>query len=209
MTIKATSALSILAIWVTMVPAVMAEPGAWWSLIFAVMATGAIGVSAWRRLGLSRVIAISGTWLGTAFAVQEGEAWVSIFAFLATAAVVYSVMRRDALLLGLGIAVTWLMTGIVVAAHEGDGSWICVFAFLTSGAVANSLSRMSRGVAAAGWWGAAGILMLAADGWHWLAIVAFVLTAGSIGFGDFQVPRRIEWDFFERDDSEARIKTVN
>lgn len=208
MTIKASSALSILAIWVTMIIAVIAEPDAWWGLIFALLATLAVGASAWRRLGTSRLVAIAGTWLGTAIAIgwSSDAAWASIFAFLATSAVVYSVMRRDALAIGGGIAVTWLMAGAVIAANDGEGVWISVFAFLTAAAVANSRGSGARGLAAMLWWGIAGFVMIAAGGWYWLSIVAFVLSAASIGISEFRIPRKIEWDLFERDDDGEAVR---
>jgi len=209
--IKATALLSILAIWVTMIPAVIAEPGAWWSLIFAALGTLAIGPSAFRRLGLSRLIAIFGTWLGTAFAVGSDEraAWASIMAFLATGAIVYSAMRRDAWVAGLGIAVAWVMTGAVVAANEGEGAWISVFAFLTAGAVANGQgSGAVRGLATMLWWGIAGLVMIAANGWYWLSIIAFLLSAIALGAGDIQVPKRLEWDLFDRDEEEPPRETT-
>lgn len=203
MSIKASSALSILAIWATMIPAIIAQPDAWWSLVFAVLATGAVGVSAWRRLGISRLIAISGAWLGTAVAIaaNEGTAWIAVFAFLTTAAVVYSRIRRDAWLGGLGIAVAWVLIGAATVAHDGDGAWVSVFAFLTAGAVANSGGGMVRGASAVLWWSLAGLLMLLVGGWTFLlAILAFLLTTASVGLSDFQVPRRIEWDLFDSDE---------
>jgi len=207
-TIKATSALSILAIWTTMIPAVIAEPDAWWGLIFALLATLAVGASAWRRLGISRVLAIVGIWLGSAIAITSDPdaTWVSIFAFLSTGAVVYSMMRREAVAIGGGIAVTWLITGAVVAANDAEAAWISVFAFLTAGAVANSTGYQARGLAAMLWWGIAGFVMIAADGWYWLAIIAFLLSAASIGISDFRIPRRIEWDLFERDDDGETVR---
>ncbi len=107
MTIKATSMLSILAIWVASIAAVVANGDSWWLLIFAVLATGAVGASAWRRLGISRLTGIAGTWAatGVAAASDADATWVSIFAFLTTGAVVYSTMKRDAWMQGLGIAV--------------------------------------------------------------------------------------------------------
>ena len=121
MTIKASALLSIVAIWATMIPAVIAEPGEWWSLIFAGLATMAIGISSWRRLGLSRVIAIAGIWAGTALATVESDGWIAIFAFLATATAVHSIMQRTAILNGVAIATAWLVVGIVVNGADGDG----------------------------------------------------------------------------------------
>jgi len=207
-TIKASSALSILAIWVTMIPAVIAEPDAWWGLIFALLATLAVGASAWRRLGTSRLLAIAGTWLGTAIAIgaSSDATWMAVFAFLATSAVVYSTMRREALATGGGIAVAWLMAGAVVAANDGEGAWIGIFAFLTAAVVANSRGAATRGLAAMLWWGIAGFVMIAAGGWYWLSIIAFGLSAASIGISEFRIPRKIEWDLFERDDDGEAVR---
>ena len=209
MTIKATSVISILAIWVASVAAV--EPDSWWVIIFALLATGAVGASAWRRLGLSRLIGVVGTWAGMALAAgSSGDAaWTSIFAFLTTGAVVYSTMRRDAWLLGVGIATAWLATGLAVLVHGSDASWMCVFAFLTAGAVANSHNDIVRGFAATGWWVIAGALILIlGSGFAWLSVIAFVLTTTSIGFGSFSFPRGLEWDLFDRDDDSERVKIV-
>lgn len=208
MTIKATSALSILVIWVAMIAAVVAQPDQWWTLFFAFLATGAVGVSAWRRLGLARLLAISGTWTGTALAVGfSGAGWVAIFAFVSTGAIVYSVMRRDGLLIGAGIAAAWLFSGIVIA-NNADGAWICIFAFLTTGALANTRSNDARGLSGILWWGIACAVMLAAGGgWTFvLAIPAFLLTSASLGFGDFRFPRRVEWDLFDRDDDSDVVR---
>lgn len=212
MTIKATSLLSIIAIWVTMLPAVIAEPGGWWGLIFAFLATGSIGIGAWRRLGLSRLIAISGVWLGTAIAIADNSdnTWISVFAFLATGAIVYSIMKRDAYLGGVGIAVAWVMTGAVAVDSNSDAAWICIFAFLTAGAVANSFKKNTRGIVAAVAWGAVGVLMLAADGFYWTAIFAFIASATSFWMGGgINLPRSFEWDFFDRDDDGERVKVVH
>ena len=198
MTIKASALLSIVAIWATMIPAVIAEPGEWWSLIFAGLATMAIGISSWRRLGLSRVIAIAGIWAGTALATVESDGWIAIFAFLATATAVNSIMQRTAILNGVAIATAWLVVGIVVNGADGDGSWISVFAFLTGASVANHRSE-SRGAAAIGWWILAGAIMIATEGSHWLAVIAWFLSTMALGFHGFSLPRRIEWDLLDRD----------
>lgn len=211
MTVKATSALSILAIWVTSILAVAVESDSWWILIFALLATGAVGLSAWRRLGISRLVAISGIWAGVCVAAASSgdAAWVSIFAFLSTAAVVYSTMKREAWVLGVGIAVPWLVTGVVTAAAGPGASWMCVFAFLTSGGVANSHNEVRRGVASIAWWGAAGLIVIAfGAGWAWLSVIAFLLTTAAIGFGDFSFPRSLEWDLWDRDDDGDRVKVV-
>jgi hypothetical protein len=206
-TIKATSALSIVVIWAAMVAAVIAQPDQWWTLFFAFLATAAVGVSAWRRLGLSRLIAIAGVWGGTALAVGYSEAgWVSIFAFVSTGAIVYSVMRRDGLLIGAGIAAAWVFSGIVIANND-SGAWICIFACLTAGALANTRGNDARGLSAILWWGIACAVMLAADGgWTYiLAIPAFLLTTASLGFSDFRLPRGVEWDLFDRGDDDSHV----
>ena len=163
MTVKATSVLSILAIWVASIAAVVIEPDSWWILIFSSLATGAVGVSAWRRLGISRLLAIAGTWGGTAIA----------------------------------------------ASSTSDAAWTAIFAFLATGAVANSRNETGRGVAALIWWGVAGaIVLIAGDGWAWLGVIAFILTSISLGFGDFSFPRGVEWDLWDRDDDDERVKVV-
>ena len=108
-------------------------------------------ISAWRRLGLSRLIAVTAIWLGTAVAVaaNSDNAWISIFAFAATGATVYSIMKRDAFLNSIGIGVAWIMTGLVAADAESGAAWICVFAFLTTMSVAISFRRHTRGIIAA------------------------------------------------------------
>ncbi len=204
MTIKATSLLSLVAIWAAMIPAVIVNHDAWWTLIFAFLASGAVGIGMWRRLGIARLIALIAVWAGTAFAVgaNGNSEWMAIFAFLATGAVVYSAMRRTAWLLGIGIAVAWGVTGAAAVRSDGDATWICIFAFLTAATVANSWRGQSRGIAAAGWWGIAGTIMLAADDYYWLAVLAWLFSTAAIGIGHggFTLPRRFEWDLFERDD---------
>jgi hypothetical protein len=199
-----------LAIWVAVIPAVVIEPDGWWAVIFGLLATAAIGVSAWRRLGLARVIAIGGAWGGVAVGiiVSADNTWACVFAFLATGAIVYSAMRRNAYVAGAAIALAWAVTGAVAARSDGDGAWICVFAFLTTGAVANSGNGIARGLSSIVWWGAAGAIMLALDGWYWLAVIAFILSATSIGFSDFNFPRKFEWDLFDRDGDDD-VKVVN
>jgi hypothetical protein len=206
MTIKASALLSIIAIWAAMIPAVAVEHASWWALIFAALATGAVGTGAFRSLGMSRLLAIAGAWAGSALAAGSTPdgAWTAIFAFLTTGAVVYSVMRKDAVLNGLGIAVAWLVVGLaVMTSHAHEGAWTCVFAFLTAGAVANHRTQR-RGVAAAGWWAIAGVIMIAAQDYYWLSVFAFLLSTVSLGFGNFSFPRRLEWDLFERDDDGRR-----
>jgi len=208
MTIKATAVLSIVAIWAAIIPAVVIHHSAWWAFIFAGLATGAVGLSASRRLGLSRLLAIAGTWAGTAMAIAQtpSNTWVSVFAFLSTGAVVYSIMRRDALGAGLGIAVTWLVVGTVLVVNkEPDAAWISVFAFLTACSVANNHRRHARGLSAIVWWCVAGGIMVATGGWYWLSVFAFLLGSASLGLGGFSFPRRFEWDFFERDRDDGQF----
>lgn len=207
MTIKATSMLSILAIWVGTIVGVAISPGAWPSIIFAALATGAVGVSAWRRIGISRLAAMAGTWgaVGWAMAAHEGNWWISIFAFLTTGAVVYSTMRRDALLAGAGVAVAWLACAAASHPHEG-AAWMAIFAFLTAGAISNTGGNV-RGLSAILWWTiAAGIVIAGGTGWAWVGVIAFVLTSASLGFSDFNFPRGLEWDLFDRDDDSGTIR---
>ncbi len=208
MTIKATSLLSLVAIWATMIAAVAFGDAPWWALIFAFLASGAVGIGMWRRLGTSRLIAITGTWVGAAWATgaEPDTGWITVFAFLTTGAVVYSLMRRDALGLGAGIAFVWMMVALVIDGNKGDGAWIAVFAFLTAGSLSNSGSRHMKGMTAILWWGIAGIVMLASGGWYWLAVPAFILTSASFGFRDFSFPRHIEWALRERDDDGYVVK---
>ncbi|MGH8432839.1 MAG: hypothetical protein ACREUF_20820 [Solimonas sp.] len=205
MTVKATSLFALVAIWACTILAIMAEPGAWWSIFFAFLASGSIAPRLWRSIGLSKLLAISGIWVGTAIAIaSDADAtWASIFAFLSTGAVSFGVMRRDAEALGAGIGVIWLIVGLVVGT-DADATWISIFAFLTAGALANSHGEWARGGSAILWWGFAGAIMLIADGWYWLSVPAFLLSASSIGFADFELPRRIDWDLFERDEDEDR-----
>jgi hypothetical protein len=207
-TLKASSLLSIAILWAAMIAAVIAEPDAWWALIFAGLATLAIGVSAWRRLGISRVVAIGGTWVGAAIAIGDnpGNAWLAIFAFLTTAVVVYSVLSRTAVITGAAIAVAWLATGVVAVDSDGDGAWICVFAFLTAAVLSNSRDDSPRGLLSMVWWGIAAGVMVAADGWYWLAVFAFLFSAVSLGVGAFRLPRGIEWDLFGRDDEAGPVR---
>ena len=211
MTLKVSSLLSIAAIWVAEIAAVVTEPECWWSLIFAVLATFAVGAGAFRRLGMSRLIAISGIWAGAAIGMANNPdaTWISIFAFLSTAATVHSFMKRDAYLGGLGIALPWLLVGFAVAGDtEQAPAWISIFAFLTAGAIANSRGNR-RGLAALIWWGAAGAIMWLTGGWYWLSVIAFGLTVSSLGVGGFSFPRGIEWDLFDRDDDGGdRVKVV-
>ena len=202
MTIKASSLLSIVAIWAMMGAAVAKEPDQWPALIFAFFATCAIGASAWRRLGISRMVAIAGIWAGTALGAAYADAglFLSIFAFLSTGAVVYSSMHRDALLNGIGAAAPWVVTGIVVAVNGDGGAWIAIFAFLTSSALAHTYRGEARGIAAVFWWGLAGAIMIIGGGgaWYWLCVPALILTETSLGINEISLPRGIEWDIFGR-----------
>ena len=82
-------------------------------------------------------------------------------------------------------------------------------AALTAGAVANSHNPFSRGVAAIVWWAAAGaIVVLTGAGMAWLGVIAFLLTSLSLGFGGFSFPRGLEWDLWDRDDDNERVKIV-
>lgn len=200
MTIKASALLAALVIWATIVPAVVVQPDAWWALVFAVLATGAVASSFWRRLGIARVLGIGGAWAGAAIAIIEtpDATWSAIFAFLSTVTILYSAMRREAILHGLAIATAWLAFGAIVVAHEGEAVWPCVMAFLTTGAIANSRGN-ARALAGILWWAiAAGVIVAAGGDFAWLTAVAFVLTVASVGIGDFKFPTGIEWDLFGR-----------
>lgn len=200
LSIKATSALCLIAIWATMIPAIVAEPGGWPALVFAFMATIAVGLSAWRRLGLSRVIAISAIWGGTALAVagSSDNWWMGFFAFSATGATVYSFMKGHDLLAGLGVAVAWLVAGYIGFDESGGTQWMAIPAFLTTLAVANSLGRSNRAVIAAVAWAVAGVIMIAAGGYYWLSFIAALAALTTFGLGGFTMPRKFEWDLFDR-----------
>ena len=208
MTIKATAALSILAIWIGTLVGVVISHGAWPAIIFALLATGAVGVSAARRLGISRLVAVAGTWaaIGWAIGAHEGNWWISVFAFLTTGAVVYSTLRRDALVAGMGVAAAWLAVAAATQSHPG-AAWMGVFAFLTAGAISNTGGGNMRGASAILWWGiAAGIVIAGGDGWAWVSVLAFLLTSASLGFSDFSLPRGLEWDLFDRDDDSGSVR---
>ena len=146
---------------------------------------------------------------GLAAGSDPGATWVGVFAFLTTSAVVYSTMKRDAWLNGVGIAVAWGAVGAAVLEHGAGPAWMSIFAFLTAGAVANSLGERGRGLAAVIWWGAAGLIVVAAGaGWAWLGVIAFLLTALSLGVGSFSFPSGIEWDLWDRDGDDERVKIV-
>ncbi|MCC6386685.1 MAG: hypothetical protein IT302_04810 [Dehalococcoidia bacterium] len=213
MTIKASALLAVIVIWAAIVPAVALQNDAWWALLFAFFATGAVASSFWRRLGMARVIGIAGAWAGAAIAIVESAdvTWVSVLAFVATLTILYSAMRRDAILHGAAIAAVWLILGGIITVSEGGGAWTTVFAFLTTATLANSRGN-ARPLSAILWWGIAGGVIAVADGdFAWLAVIAFVLTASSVGFGDFNFPTGIEWDLFGRgstgDEDEPFVRT--
>ena len=84
---------------------------------------------------------------------------------------------------------------------------MAVFALLTAGALANTGGNLARGVTGVLWWGIAGaVVLIAGAGWAWLCVPAFLLTAGSVGVSDFHLPRRMEWDLFDRDDDRDRVR---
>lgn len=213
MTIKASALLAVVVIWAAIIPAVAAEHDAWWALIFAFLATGAVASSFWRRLGMSRVAGIAGAWAGVAIAIVESPdaTWASILAFVSTLTILYSALRREAILHGAAIAAAWLVFGGIVTVSEGDATWTCVFAFLTTATIANSRGN-ARPLSAILWWGIAGGVIAVADGdFAWLTVIAFLLTATSVGFGDFNFPTGIEWDLFGRgstgDEDEPFVRT--
>lgn len=205
MTIKASALLAAVTIWAAMIPAVALQGDAWWSLVFAALATVAVASSFWRRIGISRVLGVAGAWAGTSLAIIESAdaAWVAIFAFLTTGVVLYSAMRRTAVLHGVAIAAAWLAVGACLTVNEGQGAWMVVFAFLTAGAVANSRSDARAGAGILWWVLAAGVIVAGGEGWTWVSVIAFLLTASSIGFGDFRFPTGIEWDLFGRGGGES------
>ena len=57
MTLKATALLSIAAIWGAAIAVVVVQGDVWWTLVFAILASGAVGLK--RSLGLARVLAIA------------------------------------------------------------------------------------------------------------------------------------------------------
>jgi hypothetical protein len=162
-----------------------------------------VGIGFWRRLGLPRVIAIAGIWGGTALVVGNDQGtWPALFAFFATCAVVYSLMRRDAYVLGLGIGFVWLAFALIVVDQQ-QAAWIAIFAFLTAATTASSRSTWAKGAAAMIWWSIAAAIILAADGLYWLTVIAWLLGGASMGFRDWNFPRRIEWDILDSDDSSS------
>jgi hypothetical protein len=195
-TIKVSSLLAIAAIWAATITAVVIEPDSWWAVIFAVLATGTIGVQAWRRLGWSRLIGIAGIWAatGSAMAHDSDSTWMSIFAFLSTGAVVMSILKRNDTLGGFAIAAAW--GGAATLAMANGDAWTGVMAFLTAGALANGRNPTQRLVSIAAWAVVAAI-GVAEPALSWLAVFAFVATVVA-GMGGFGPPRGIEWDLFDR-----------
>ncbi len=202
LTLKATALLAIMAIWGASVAAVALHGDVWWTLVFAVLATGAVGFR--RSVGLARVLAIAGVW-GSAAAITASNpdhAWVTVFAFLSTGAVVYSAMERDAFLSGLGVAVSWIAAAAAVVATDG-GAWITVFSFLTTGAIANIGRGGGAGALAIVAWVVAAAAIVVLDGHHWLAVFAFAIGSLHFGVTGVRFPTRLEWDFRSDDHSES------
>lgn len=77
MTLKATALLAIAAIWGAAVSAIALHPDVWWTLVFAALATGAVGFG--RSIGLARVLGIAGAWggAGAIVASDPHHAWIS------------------------------------------------------------------------------------------------------------------------------------
>ncbi|MGD9933952.1 MAG: hypothetical protein AB7T37_09555 [Dehalococcoidia bacterium] len=198
MTVKASPLLCLIAIWAAVVMGIAFEPGAWWATFFALLASVAVGLSAMRRLGLSRIVAVAGAWAGAAvaFGADGGATWMSIFAFLTTTGVVYSRMKPGALLEGAAVAVAWLAAG-VTANQDADAAWTGIFAALSAKWIAGGGRLRSMLGAAA--WGAAGAVMTWQEGMYWLAPIAFFVTLFPIGKG-VAFPRRFEWDLSWRTD---------
>ena len=198
MTVKASPLICLVAIWAAVVTGIAFEPGAWWAIFFALLATVAVGLSAIRRLGLARIVAVAGTWAGAAvaFGADSGATWMSIFAFLTTAGVVYSRMKPGALFEGGAIAVAWLAAGIT-ASQDASAAWIGVFAALSARWIAAG-GRL-RSLLAIGAWAAAGTMMTWQEGMYWLAPIAFFVTLFPIRKG-VAFPRRFEWDLSWRAD---------
>jgi len=201
-TVKASSVLCIVAIWAAVVTGIAFEPGAWWAIFFAFLATGSVGLSAMRRLGLSRVVAVAGTWAGAAvaFGADSTATWMSIFAFLTTGGVVYSRMKPGALLAGAAIAVAWLAVGIT-AHQDASAAWTCIFAALSARWIASG--QNIRALVAIGAWAGAAALMTWQEGMYWLSVLAFAVTLFPMQRGPL-LPRRFEWDLsWSRDDGDV------
>jgi hypothetical protein len=87
---------------------------------------------------------------------------------------------------------------------------MCVFAFLTAGAISNSHHPFSRGLTAIVAWSVAGVAVIAwGDNLAWLGVIAFLATSLSLGFGGFSFPKGLEWDLWDRDDDDERVKVVH
>ncbi len=160
-----------------------------------------IGANSWRRLGVSRLLAISGIWAGTAViaASNDGPAWPAIFALFTTAAVVFGTLNRNAWVLGLGIAAPWLATGAAVAAHGHEVAWMVVIAFVTTLTLAHTRHPMLRGFMSVGWWAFVAVTVLVAGpDWSWLSLGALALASFRLG-GGFRFTRGFEWDLWQND----------
>ncbi|MGE0599177.1 MAG: hypothetical protein AB7J35_07975 [Dehalococcoidia bacterium] len=200
-TLKASATLATIAVWVAAGTAVAVRSGAWPILIFASLATILISANSWRRLGLSRLIAITGIWAGTAIiaAVDDGRSWPALFAMFTTAVVVFGSMRMSAWLLGLAIAAPWLATAAAVGAQGGEVAWMVVVAFCSTLALANTRKQFLRGVPALAWWNITGLaVVLGGPDWAPLAFGALILAWFPIGTGPWFM-RGFEWDLWQHD----------
>ncbi|MGE3073598.1 MAG: hypothetical protein AB7N24_05855 [Dehalococcoidia bacterium] len=201
LTLKASATLATIAVWVAAGTAVAVRSGAWPILIFASLTTMLIGANAWRRLGLSRLVAITGIWAGTAViaAVDDAAAWPALFALFTTAAVVFGSMRKNAWLLGLAIAAPWLAAAAAVGAQGGGVAWMVVIAFCCTIALANTRKQLLRGVPALAWWNLTGVaVVLGGPAWAPLAFGALILAWFPIGSGPW-FTRGFEWDLWQND----------
>jgi hypothetical protein len=59
-----------------------------------------------------------------------------------------------------------------------------------------------KGAIAIAAWAAAAALMITQEGLYWLSVLAFIATVVAVD-GRTSMPRRFEWDLFERDDDDA------
>ena len=201
MTLKASATLATIAVWVAAGAAVAVRSESWPILIFAALTSLMIGANAWRRLGIGRLIAITGIWAGTAViaAVDDGRAWPAVFAMFTTAAVVFGTMRRDAWLVGLAIAAPWLATGAAVGAQGGEPAWMVVIAFCTTFVLANTRKQLARGLPTIAWWSLTGAAVVAlGTEWAWLAFGALLFAWFPMG-GRSWSGRGFEWDLWQED----------
>jgi len=204
-TIKVSSLLAVIAIWAAMITAVINEPDAAWSLVFAALATAAIGIGFWRRLGLSRLVAITGIWAGTVLVVGSGEAaWPSVLAFFATAVIAHAPGGRAIFLLDLAAAFVWLIAAFVVV-DQHDGSYVLVFAALTVWSLVGGHPERASGAVTILWWALAASIILVADGFYRLSVLAWILSASSFDRATWRLPRKVEWDIFDHDDSRLEL----